>query len=72
MNAPELFRLGEQDRRSPVWLALHDYYVARLAMLRAQNDSHADAEKTAFKRGQIAEAKALLALANEPFQMPDE
>ena len=69
MNDPQPFRIAPHERTNPLWRALHEYYTERLTLLRSQNDHPADAEKTAYKRGQIAEAKALLALADEPYQL---
>ena len=59
------FTIAAHERSSPLWRNLADYYTERLAMLRAQNDIPQDADKTAYKRGQIAECKAILALADE-------
>ena len=71
MNAPEIFSVAQHERTSALWRALHEHYTARLAVLRSQNDHPNDAERTAFKRGQIAEAKAFLALADEPVKLAD-
>lgn len=53
--------LTHEDLYSPTWAKLRDYYTARLAHLREENDS-GDEPNTAKRRGRIAEVKELLAL----------
>ncbi len=52
-------------RDSPVWADIKAHYEQRLLVLRAKNDGQAAIEVTAFLRGQIAEVKTLLSLADE-------
>ena len=58
-------KLTEQDLRDPLWLRLQEHFEERLANHRARNDHDMTPEKTARLRGQIAEAKYLLALASQ-------
>jgi hypothetical protein len=51
-----------EDFNSAVWKRHEAGLKARLAELRALNDSPADALKTAEIRGRIAEVKTILAL----------
>lgn len=68
----EPLRLTAVDRANPLWRALADHYTERLALLRAQNDSRTKTEmETAYLRGQIAEVKAFLGLADERPVVPD-
>jgi hypothetical protein len=53
--------LSERDRISDVWLRLRERLLARLDLLRRQNDHEMTPEKTAQLRGRIAELKNLLA-----------
>jgi hypothetical protein len=53
--------LSERDRVSDVWLRLRERLLARLDLLRRQNDLDLTPEKTALLRGRIAELKNLLA-----------
>lgn len=71
MNAPALFSLSKHDRTTALWRALAEHYADRLTTLRIQNDATCDADKTAFRRGQIAECKAFLALADDSIQIDD-
>lgn len=57
--------LTPADRNSPVWRAIEQHYTDRLATLRAKNDAKQDAEATAYLRGQIAECKLILSLADD-------
>lgn len=68
MNEPApAFRLTLMERATPVWARLQDHYTNRLATLRAQNDQRGlSPEQTEFIRGQIAECKAFLQLAQDP------
>ena len=64
--------LTPQDRQSASWLKLKERYEARLATLRAQNDSELDERKTARLRGRIAEVKAFLSLGTDTPVVLDE
>lgn len=57
--------LNDTDRHTNTWRKVQAYYEARLQMLRSKNDN-ATMEKTQFLRGQIDEAKHILALGEEP------
>ena len=61
-------RINQTDKAGPLWRSLVEHYTARLAVLREKNDAPQSPEKTDFIRGQIAEAKAFLRLADEPPQ----
>ena len=50
------------ESHSNTWLALKEYYVARLDELRRKNDNPQSVEATEKLRGQIAEIKHLLSL----------
>lgn len=64
------FRLTDNDRNTPLWLALRAHLERRLESQRAKNDTDLSAEDTAKVRGRIAEIKALLALEAPPPQVP--
>lgn len=68
MNQPKPpFRLNPLERATPLWARIAEHYTERLATLRAQNDQQGlSPERTEFIRGQIAECKALLQLAQDP------
>lgn len=57
--------LAPADKATSTWRALFAHYTARLQMLREQNDARRSIEDTAHLRGQIAEIKELLRLADE-------
>jgi hypothetical protein len=57
------FELSDADRGSAAWASIERMLAARLADLRAKNDRLQTAEETAHLRGQIAEIKTLLSLA---------
>ena len=59
------FTLAAGDRINPLWRAIEAHLTDRLATLREQNDSDKSPDKTAHLRGQIAEVKLLLALAED-------
>lgn len=61
-------RINHTDKASPLWRALVDHYIARLATLRELNDTSKSHDETMKLRGQIAEIKAFLSLADEPPQ----
>lgn len=66
INAPKPpFKLGQAERNSSTWLQLSAHLTERLEQLRRENDSDIDEIQTARKRGQIAELKAMLALAKD-------
>lgn len=65
------FAITPAERRNPLWLALEAHLTDRLATLRSRNDADMAADKTAHLRGQIAEVKALLALATDRPQVDD-
>lgn len=52
--------LTQEDRDNPLWLKLKAEYEARLAQLRASNDTDKDEIATAKLRGQISEIKRFL------------
>lgn len=65
--------LDQSDFNSATWRKLASLLEARLQTLRELNDSHAnDVAKTAALRGQIAEVKETLALANQASASEDE
>lgn len=68
MNEPKAaFKVPTLQRATPLWAALEAHYTERLATLRAQNDAPGmSPERTEFIRGQIAECKAFLQLAQDP------
>lgn len=57
------FKLDDTERHSSLWRKLAEYYQQRLALLRAKNDGDLDEARTARIRGQIAEVKQFLDLA---------
>ena len=61
-------RINPTDKASPLWRSLVDHYTARLVTLREQNDAAKSHDETTKLRGQIAEVKAFLSLADEPPQ----
>ena len=63
---PERFSLAPHERTSPLWQSLERHMDDRLAQLRAQNDAHLPAERTADIRGRIAQLKELMSLAKPP------
>jgi hypothetical protein len=66
INAPKPpFKLGQAERTSSTWMQLSQHLTDRLATLRSENDGDLSPEQTAKKRGQIAEIKAMLALAKD-------
>lgn len=65
------FELAGHERTSPVWLRLSKHMEARLSELRAMNDAHLPAERTADIRGRIAMLKELLSLGDEPRKPTD-
>lgn len=65
-RAPSELKLAPHERANPVWARIEQYYRARLADLREQNDSpNLDEVKTAVLRGRIAELRGLLALGRD-------
>ena len=56
VNPKEISGVGTE------WNALKKHLEQRLEVLRAQNDGDLNPEKTAKKRGQIAEVKRILSL----------
>ena len=63
----------EIDLASETWKAIAARATARLADLRARNDSALDEVKTAHLRGRISELKELLALGTPvPADMANE
>jgi hypothetical protein len=52
------------DVNSPTWLAIREYYIARLDELRRKNDNPLSQDLTERLRGQIAEIKNLLSIEN--------
>lgn len=64
MSAPD-FRLNASDRESPLWRLLSAHITERREMLRCKLEGQQPVEKTEFLRGQIAELRALLDLAEE-------
>lgn len=63
---PERFRLQPHESASLLWQSLERHMNERLAQLRAQNDAHLPAERTADIRGRIAQLKELMSLAKPP------
>ncbi len=60
------------DRQSALWQRLKAHLEARLAYLRAKNDSaKLSGDDTAKLRGQIAEVKALLTLGTDAPKIED-
>lgn len=57
--------LTQADRDSATWQKLSRHLNERIETLRRKNDNDATPEKTASLRGQIMEAKALLALGDD-------
>jgi hypothetical protein len=57
--------LNREDFQTEVWKRLTQTLRQRLEELRELNDVHATPERTAAIRGQIAEVKKILALADE-------
>lgn len=65
--------LDHSDFSSATWRKLASLLAERLQTLRELNDSHAnDVAKTAALRGQIAEVKQTLALAEQASASEDE
>ena len=60
--------LNAADTGSPLWRSLSEHMQARLATLREKNDAPKTGDDTAFLRGQIAEIKAFLSLAEDRTQ----
>jgi len=59
--------LDHQERNDPLMRRLFEHWQAELDEARRENDdSNLSPEKTAFKRGRIAQLKALLHLGKEP------
>ena len=66
MTQPDApFALSLIERHDPLFLKLKTHYERRLMELRAANDNPQDAEKTAYLRGRILEAKLFLFLDQE-------
>jgi hypothetical protein len=65
-------RISPVEARTPLWQAVRAHYEAKLARLRAKNDTRQSPEETAWLRGQIAEIKAILALDAPPPEPPSE
>lgn len=57
--------LTNAERQTTVLAKLVDHLEARIATLRKENDIDSDIARTAALRGQIKEAKALLAALRE-------
>lgn len=56
-------KLTQAEANSPLWDKLRQHFEARLAELRAKNDSDLlDAIKTSHLRGRLASVKEILAL----------
>ena len=54
--------LSAQERDSPIFRKMVQYYQTRLNELRVQNDKPMDADQTSHQRGRIAEVKEFLML----------
>ena len=57
--------LRRADFDTGTWARLRLLLTARLYRLREENDAPADQDRTAMRRGRIAEVKELLALEDE-------
>lgn len=57
--------LTDLDRDSVLWEKLATHLTERIVLLRAKNDNRATDIETAWLRGQLQEAKAMLALGDE-------
>jgi len=55
-----------EERRSPLWRKLNEYFERRLSEMRKQNDGDKSETDTANLRGRIAELKLLIQLGNDP------
>jgi hypothetical protein len=64
--------LNENDLQSQSWLKLKRFLEERLAKLRAMNDNDLGETRTARLRGQIAEVRHLLSLAESRPMAPPE
>lgn len=64
--------LSDYERQSAFWKKLATHMTERLASLRARNDAVRSPEKTNLLRGQIAELKHLLSLADDKPSPPPE
>ncbi len=58
-------KLTKEQISNPLWRVLRKHLEARLASLRAQNDTTQSIEKTEHLRGRIAEVQALLEIETE-------
>ena len=58
--------LSKAERESPLWQRIEEHLNNRLISHRNKNDNNLGDVDTAKLRGRIAEAKALLALGDEP------
>lgn len=64
--------VAPHERTSQLWLKLREHFEKRLAVLRARNDKPASVDRSNVLRGQIAELKHLLQLADEKSSVPPE
>lgn len=64
--------LTPSEADNPVWQKVKAHLEKHLATLRAQNDKSLDHDKTAFKRGRIAEVKRMLELDKPLPETEDE
>ena len=60
--------LSEGERNHPLWLKIESHLKERIVILRAKNDGPLDVVQTATIRGQLAEAKAMIAWGLAPIQ----
>ncbi len=56
-------KLTVEETNSALWKKLADHLRGRIEMLRMRNDHHQSEDSTSRLRGQIAELKGLLGLA---------
>ena len=61
-----MIQLTDGERLHPLWLKLEAHFIESLNTLRCKNDGLISEQETNFRRGQIDQVKAFIALGKEP------